>query len=569
MVSSVPVAVFPKAGLPLSFAPTPSPYVSAPVFLPSVASVSTPSYEQNSIFAKPVHQPLKTFHPLETLPDEYFLLKGRRVETPEGEEEAADTLSWWDKTRVWSRLHLPFHPFTQKRGEWVGKLQLSQDRSDVGLVPVNADYGLLYKPKGDLIGKLCSNGELQLNEQPGVWDVFNNPYLQLHYQELKNFGFFGQNLLTTAFEHAMQNNIAPYLRAMFPQINGEAQQVAIIDFDAQHVRNIQSILKSPNYGIVPQAKIELDLFEKTPSAFQQLSVETLPRTQADFDRMILSDFLADFNKIQVQLVKILSQPQPPAQIVISLTMERLLEYSSLVYEALPRFMPMLQELIEKGEVNDPALEGLMEAFNKKDNLQIFQTVIDYVDHLLDGSPDLQDYIANYQALCKKAVERNVMILVSAGNSQTHFARGLRLRSDALLNFLGNSDDVVLVGGSDPKQSPTINQDDKVAVFSNLGYDPYSQRGAPTLLAPALMLPIDTSFIGGLNDKAFNNGTSLATPWVAGIVALMREANPKLSVAELKALLQQACENPEQLPSSVVGYGFLNPFKAIQGAMRLA
>lgn len=500
--------------------------------------------------------------PLQSIPDAYYLLRQEDIDKhPQPEFSWAESL--WLKTML-NSMWLPGNLIADRSG-WFGKLQLDRERTDVGLFPVNEDMGLLYRPDGGIVGTVNRHAELRFNDRPGVWDLFNNPFLQLNYQRLKDYEALGESLISLAFEHATQNNIAPYIRGLYPNLTGKGTNIAVIDFDTNHIKNIQSIISSPQYGVAPGADVQFHLFSKTPSAFQNQTGEEIPSTKTQLDRMILSDFLSDFYLIQDKLTKLIEAEKPPTVVVISLTMERLLEYSSLVYESLPQIMPYLERSQEKGIELDPALRKVVDAFTKQDLLESFQAVIDYVDSVLDTSPDLREAIFRYQDLTKQLHDRGSMLVVSAGNSQSHFARGLRMRSDAILNFLGNSDYVILVGGSDPRQTPTNYLDDKMAAFSNIGSDPFSHRGAPTLIAPALLLPIDTSFIGQANEKAFNNGTSLAAPWVAGIICLLRQAAPGLSNGELEQILLQACDNAESLPQDFVGAGFLNPFKAIQTA----
>ena len=62
-----------------------------------------------------------------------------------------------------------------------------------------------------------------------------------------------------------------------------------------------------------------------------------------------------------------------------------------------------------------------------------------------------------------------------------------------------------------------------------------------------------------------SGTSMATPHVAGIVALMLEANPLLSPGEVKQILEQTATNMSGYETWEVGAGYVNAYAAIDKA----
>lgn len=65
-----------------------------------------------------------------------------------------------------------------------------------------------------------------------------------------------------------------------------------------------------------------------------------------------------------------------------------------------------------------------------------------------------------------------------------------------------------------------------------------------------------------------SGTSMAAPHVAGIIALMLEANPLLSPSEVKLILEQtATAMPDYAPWEV-GAGYVNAYKAVDAAFNL-
>lgn len=63
-----------------------------------------------------------------------------------------------------------------------------------------------------------------------------------------------------------------------------------------------------------------------------------------------------------------------------------------------------------------------------------------------------------------------------------------------------------------------------------------------------------------------SGTSMATPHVAGIVAMMLEANPHLSNAQIKQILMDTATNMPGYESWEVGAGYVNAYAAVAGAL---
>lgn len=63
------------------------------------------------------------------------------------------------------------------------------------------------------------------------------------------------------------------------------------------------------------------------------------------------------------------------------------------------------------------------------------------------------------------------------------------------------------------------------------------------------------------------GTSMAAPHVAGIVALILDANPSLTAAQVKEIIQQTATNIPNRQSWEVGAGYVNAYAAVDRAFR--
>lgn len=78
--------------------------------------------------------------------------------------------------------------------------------------------------------------------------------------------------------------------------------------------------------------------------------------------------------------------------------------------------------------------------------------------------------------------------------------------------------------------------------------------------------------GGPENKAYYvglSGTSMATPFISGVVALMLQANPRLKMAQVeKILLGTAEDRGDKGFDTAFGYGFVNALKAVTKAERM-
>ncbi len=145
-----------------------------------------------------------------------------------------------------------------------------------------------------------------------------------------------------------------------------------------------------------------------------------------------------------------------------------------------------------------------------------------------------------------AVRLGVTVVVAAGNEGNQAGPGqLNIRHP------GAARRVVTVGA--------VDKDNRLASFSSIG--PGSGRISPTspirITKPAVAAPgVDiVSCVPGGGFASFN-GTSMASPHVAGLAALVLEKNPDAKPAVVKKLLEDCCERLQLAPNEA-GYGLVN------------
>ena len=178
---------------------------------------------------------------------------------------------------------------------------------------------------------------------------------------------------------------------------------------------------------------------------------------------------------------------------------------------------------------------------------------------------------------KRCYDRGMVVVFAAGNSgpgaDTHnpyaiapwtISVGAGDRNGLLAGFSsrgvrGEQGTFVVDGETWTYKNEPVIVAPGVDVVSTRAVAPVSSLGAQT--DAAVLTP------GQLPFYTHMSGTSMATPHLAGVVALILEAKPSLSPAQVKALIQNTATNMPGHESWEVGAGYVNAFAAVDQALR--
>ncbi|HEX6188843.1 MAG TPA: S8 family peptidase [Pyrinomonadaceae bacterium] len=139
---------------------------------------------------------------------------------------------------------------------------------------------------------------------------------------------------------------------------------------------------------------------------------------------------------------------------------------------------------------------------------------------------------------RRAGEEGILIVAAAGNASSD--------NDARPHYPASYDlnNVISVAA--------LNRNDELTTFSNFGVT------SVDIAAPGQQI-VSTWLEHGYQEK---QGTSMATPFVSGVAALILAANPGISIDELRARLLNSVDPLPSLRSKVVTGGRINAAKAL-------
>ncbi|DAC71856.1 MAG TPA: hypothetical protein DSN98_08180 [Thermoplasmata archaeon] len=152
-----------------------------------------------------------------------------------------------------------------------------------------------------------------------------------------------------------------------------------------------------------------------------------------------------------------------------------------------------------------------------------------------GGPD-------YSQALKDAIDASPAVVVcAAGNS-----------------YPGNDNDLIPVYPASYNSSNIISvsatdQDDYLASFSNFGFD------SVDLAAPGVNI-LSTLNVAGA--YGYKSGTSMATPHVSGVAALVKSVNQSLTSVQIKNIILSNVDSKVSLSEKVASGGRLNAYKAV-------
>ncbi len=124
--------------------------------------------------------------------------------------------------------------------------------------------------------------------------------------------------------------------------------------------------------------------------------------------------------------------------------------------------------------------------------------------------------------------------------------------------------IITVGAQDDKGTLT-REDDGLAYFSSRGPTTVDKLTKPDILAPGVNI---TSLSNRGDGYVSMSGTSMATPFAAGVAALMHQVKPEISPSQVKEVMMQNADslppvNGKPLDANQQGKGVVDPIQNVE------
>jgi len=190
--------------------------------------------------------------------------------------------------------------------------------------------------------------------------------------------------------------------------------------------------------------------------------------------------------------------------------------------------------------------------------------------------DVRKLLKEFKNVVDMAEKAGIQFVFAAGNegeeapfpelgTMTLFGLDVdKLTDDQKRNYNYILDKVITVGALNTQGSDK-RADHRLAEFSSVGDSTRSNKMKPTVIAPgADMMVYGWDKVKG-NPKELVNGTSFASPYTTGVLALMDQVNKNLTPKDKREILKLTAVKLQGVPISQQGYGEVNPEAAVKMA----
>lgn len=383
------------------------------------------------------------------------------------------------------------------------------------------DSGLDTKHQ-DLAGKIWVNPTDSANN--GVDEDQNGMV-----DDINGWNFFRNNnqLIDYRFGWFVQEDIRRFMDIQNKYIQGTASQDEIA-WAKEKQKSRWFILKLMTFGNYVHGTHVAGIVARDNSQAKVIGIKLIPT-------------LFPLGSVKDQVIHALNEGQDPsiiAQIIVKAGLRLFAKSQSQMFVVLAEYVNGHQADVVNGSFGTAMTQAKLIA------TQLLKLALKGAE----PSAALVDEYARY--LMDRMVEENKAMLAAAPKTLFVFAAG---------NDGSNNDLNPVV----PANVPGDNRISVAATVGNSSLASFSNYGARNVDIAAPGVNIDSAIPGGT--KASLSGTSQAAPYVANVAGAVKDANPRLTPAEIKKILMETVDVKDFLVGKVASKGVVNKDRAVQAA----
>jgi uncharacterized protein YjbI with pentapeptide repeats len=433
-------------------------------------------------------------------------------------------------------------------GSQFNKSTIANTRFDEADLRVTDFSGVTLKPGNRFTDAVMTGGELlpssmdpkSLGIKPGSLDDLKERISSSTLEDMK----------------ARIGSTIPGLRAEFAKMGLDGKGVRIVAIerdDADHAADVKAVINSPERfgGLATGAKTDVITYP-----MKMFKIEDVKDSAEGFKAFLDAGTKDYIDGVGKHLKTLAASSEPPDIVNMSFGDNRTLALNEYWNQFVNRQTPKKEFMfpqIRQAILGDLANQDSNDPKVKTEQLT---RLANFLETHEKNSPVIQKAYQEFGTLSNQLWKDGMMLVVGAGNDgKTLNQLGLPPRPGADISSMTRAGKVLTAAASNTNGTPDILTDDTIGGFSS--------RGDGKTVNPTLAAPGDNVAI----NNGVNSGTSFATPYVTGVIALMKQANPKMSNDQILTILQETAVKTGGSEAEA-GAGIIDPLAAVRRAQAL-
>lgn len=355
---------------------------------------------------------------------------------------------------------------------------------------------------------------------------------------------------------ARMGSTIPSLRAEFAKmgLDGKGVRIVAIERDnEEHATDVKAVINSPERfgGLATGAKTDVVTYP-----MKMFKIEDVKDSAEGFKAFLDAGTKDYIDGVGKHLKTLAASSDRPDIVNMSFGDSRTSAVEEYWNQFLNRQTPKKEFMFP--QIRQAVLGDLASQDNTDPKVKTAQLtrLADFLEAHEKNSPVIQKAYQEFGTLSNQLWKDGMMLVVGASNEGKTLSRlGLPPRPGSDISSMTRAGKVLTAAASNTNGTPDILTDDTIGGFSS--------RGDGKTVNPRLAAPGDRVAI----NNGVTSGTSFAAPYVTGVIALMKQANPKMSNDQILTILQETAVKTGASEAEA-GAGIIDPLAAVRRAQSL-